>query len=747
VVVAGGLIEGSLTRGPQVTMEAAAKTGQATVVTAQATPKAAQATGETTQTTARAAPVGAGTGQATGKAATSTTASSTSFWSTQLDFDDKGTPWSEASFAALKADGLTTAEIDMPWNTIEPSKGTFSFTELDQELANASAAGMKLVLIFWYSGWGGSPASWVTSNEVNSSGAAGTAPAWWDPTAEPAYLTYVTDTVKHVVSEAGYGGSILDYGELDAQWNDGNGNAGGWAPDDINEFRNVYLPATYASISAFNSKNGASYSSFSQVPAATPGQPLATVYQDFRVWSVQTVYGQLTAQVRAITSSTPLYYYFGGHIGNGAVIVNIPDVFFSLARQYTVTVIEDAAQSPGLALLFGSLGRAYGVQVAMEWTAPGDNSQLAAQAVQWIDNYGMALPNGGGDDFFIHDGTEKDVVGFPVYTGWLPNVQHLSGSYPQQPVAVYVDYSQAYGNASGGSLATPENAITSLWDDYQAGFEVVTSQEADSGIVKLSQFKAVLPINGVDANLTAYKNSGGTLLTAGSQLAQYAPAYASLASSGVLQIVPDVSSAGTSAQLTLANVTSGTAYDDSVTVSPAGLGIASGTYHVVNASGTAVPQEAVSGGICTEADIPAASLAEWSVVSGAAPSGTAAPSNCAGSAAVPCGTLTANHELTDGQSLTSCNGDYTLDMQGDGNLVLYRSGTALWASNTSGSAADKAAMQGDGNFVLYTSTGSAVWNSRTNGNDGADLVVQNDGNVVIYSASGTALWDTGTNGK
>jgi hypothetical protein len=160
---------------------------------------------------------------------------------------------------------------------------------------------------------------------------------------------------------------------------------------------------------------------------------------------------------------------------------------------------------------------------------------------------------------------------------------------------------------------------------------------------------------------------------------------------------------------------------------------------VVNASGTVVPQEAVSGGICAEADLPAASLAAWRVVSGAAPSGTAAPSNCGGSTPVGCGTLTANHELTSGQSLASCNGDYTLNMQGDGNLVLYQSGTALWASNTSGSAADEAIMQGD--------AGSPVWASGTAGNDGASLAVQNDGNVVIYSASGAALWATGTNGK
>jgi hypothetical protein len=112
-----------------------------------------------------------------------------------------------------------------------------------------------------------------------------------------------------------------------------------------------------------------------------------------------------------------------------------------------------------------------------------------------------------------------------------------------------------------------------------------------------------------------------------------------------------------------------------------------------------------------------------------------------------CGELTANQELLANQSLASCNGDYTLIMQGDGNFVLYQGSTALWASNTAGSAADEAIMQGDGNLVLYTSSGTPVWSSGTAGNTGAYLNVQNDGNVVIYSASGTALWSTGTAGK
>jgi len=47
----------------------------------------------------------------------------TPIWSTQLDFDNNGTAWSESFFAGLASDGLTTAELNMPWGTIEPSAG------------------------------------------------------------------------------------------------------------------------------------------------------------------------------------------------------------------------------------------------------------------------------------------------------------------------------------------------------------------------------------------------------------------------------------------------------------------------------------------------------------------------------------------------------------------------------------------------------------------------------------------------
>ena len=118
------------------------------------------------------------------------------------------------------------------------------------------------------------------------------------------------------------------------------------------------------------------------------------------------------------------------------------------------------------------------------------------------------------------------------------------------------------------------------------------------------------------------------------------------------------------------------------------------------------------------------------------------------SAPVPgCGTLTADHDLTAGQSLASCDGDYTLDMQGDGNLVLYNSsGAGVWDTGTDDVAAVEASMQGDGNFVLYNSSGSGVWDTGTNPNEGAYLDVGNDGYVRIYSASGKVLWESAATG-
>ncbi len=110
-----------------------------------------------------------------------------------------------------------------------------------------------------------------------------------------------------------------------------------------------------------------------------------------------------------------------------------------------------------------------------------------------------------------------------------------------------------------------------------------------------------------------------------------------------------------------------------------------------------------------------------------------------------CGLLQPGSTLSGNQSVTSCDGRFTLVMQqGDGNLVLYQNGVgALWANYVFGSG-HALTMQYDGNLVVYNGAQQAVWHTSTYGHNGSYLAVQNDGNVVVYSPTGQALWNTHT---
>jgi len=105
--------------------------------------------------------------------------------------------------------------------------------------------------------------------------------------------------------------------------------------------------------------------------------------------------------------------------------------------------------------------------------------------------------------------------------------------------------------------------------------------------------------------------------------------------------------------------------------------------------------------------------------------------------------LASGTRLIVGDYLLSPGGNNVLTLQADGNLVLYRSGVAVWSSGTAGRPAVYAEMQVDGNLVVYSDY-TATWSSSTVGNINATLKMQADGNLVIYSSSGSALWSTST---
>lgn len=98
-------------------------------------------------------------------------------------------------------------------------------------------------------------------------------------------------------------------------------------------------------------------------------------------------------------------------------------------------------------------------------------------------------------------------------------------------------------------------------------------------------------------------------------------------------------------------------------------------------------------------------------------------------------------------ALRSADGRFHLWLQGDGNLVLYRGSTVLWART--GLKAVRLTNQADGNLALFDGTGKRVWASGTAGKGASRLLLQPDGNLVLYPAAtpARASWSTGTYGR
>ena len=119
---------------------------------------------------------------------------------------------------------------------------------------------------------------------------------------------------------------------------------------------------------------------------------------------------------------------------------------------------------------------------------------------------------------------------------------------------------------------------------------------------------------------------------------------------------------------------------------------------------------------------------------------TAATAVTAQSAVVPSsGLLRPGQYLKPGQYLRSLNKVYTLVMQTDGNAVLIKGRTPIWATMTNRKASSLI-MRTDGNLVVVSGR-TVVWASGTAGSTNATLNVQNDSNLVIYNVRRKPVWD------
>ncbi|CAF0833320.1 unnamed protein product [Adineta steineri] len=109
------------------------------------------------------------------------------------------------------------------------------------------------------------------------------------------------------------------------------------------------------------------------------------------------------------------------------------------------------------------------------------------------------------------------------------------------------------------------------------------------------------------------------------------------------------------------------------------------------------------------------------------------------------------------EKLKAPDGGYSLLMQSDGNLVIFKhfssnSNQRIWESATGGRGTSPyhAIIQTDGNFVVYDGSHSAIWATNTQEKTlYTYLVIQDDGNLVLYKGptSPEPIWATGTQQK
>lgn len=123
-------------------------------------------------------------------------------------------------------------------------------------------------------------------------------------------------------------------------------------------------------------------------------------------------------------------------------------------------------------------------------------------------------------------------------------------------------------------------------------------------------------------------------------------------------------------------------------------------------------------------------------VAGQLPSGGAAGSSSGGTSGSACGILAPGTSLVSGQSLRSCNEQFVLTLQSDGNLIFYDRGNVLWLMGFPGS--DRATMNEDGDFSLYVAD-SKVGSTQTSGHAGAHLIVGDDAKIRVMDQS-VSIW-------
>ena len=102
-------------------------------------------------------------------------------------------------------------------------------------------------------------------------------------------------------------------------------------------------------------------------------------------------------------------------------------------------------------------------------------------------------------------------------------------------------------------------------------------------------------------------------------------------------------------------------------------------------------------------------------------------------------TLAVGGSLSGDARISSTNGRFHFGVLSDGNVAVGDQNGAAWDLGVHDAAGARLDMQADGNLVLYTTDGKPRWASNTSGQN-AYVKIQDDRNVVLYNGDGAVLW-------
>ncbi|MGC8674641.1 MAG: beta-galactosidase [Thermoprotei archaeon] len=465
------------------------------------------------------------------------------FWSVHVSWFGPSGYHNLSYFQELRSNGYNTALLYVPWGAVEYGPNEFNFSILYAYMNYTLEAKLKVVLVTFYSvaptQYDVDPVpTFLLKNgelEVNPDGQPDSPPAlsWWNLTDRFYYFGFLKALVNSFNSYTNLIGYSINFGWLDDAWGPssppyGNGNLPmGYSVSDLREYRN-YLQSQYGTIQNLDRAWNASFSSFSEVTLPLPFTEYWPYFQQFRIWSINETYSEIYALIKSLSDKS-LFLYFGGSASD-VYALQLPEVYFQIAKRYNITVLLDDADHLRLSILMSNMARIYDVNMMTEWPSENYGANNRAYYGYYLSHISLFYPGLSGGDyiFFVRSGQYEHWETFALNAMAVSMYNIIKGAPPVSRVALlfvtlpgYTQEQVSVQSAEIEDLPTQSFTSTSPYCSYA----VITPTEIDNGLVNLSQFRYLVLMTpqsylpeGVTKALNRWEKSGGQLLSSTSGL-------------------------------------------------------------------------------------------------------------------------------------------------------------------------------------------------------------------------------------